>query len=78
MMETWAEITKRHRREKIDAIKKLRDLGLTQSEAAKLLDVQRTHLNNQVKRNGIYWPGGKQGVRARPLSEIMKIVEDAE
>lgn len=64
-METWNEITMRHYREKIDLVQSLNQKGLTQTEAAKKLEISLSNLNNIVYRNGIDWRVRKQGVKSQ-------------
>ena len=59
-METWAEINRRHRQEKADALSNLADT-YTQTEAAKMMGMERSQLNNYVMRYGIEWPTKSQG-----------------
>lgn len=63
-METWIEMTKRHKQERIELVKSLAQSRYTQTEAAKLLDTTLTNLNVFIKRNGIYWTTIKQGRRS--------------
>lgn len=64
-METWNEITMRHYRERIDLVESLNLQGLTQTEAAKKLEISLSNLNNIVYRNGIDWRVRKQGVKSQ-------------
>jgi|TARA_B100000497_G_scaffold95173_1_gene106733 hypothetical protein len=61
MMETWIEMTKRHRKERVELVQSLAETRHTQTEAAKILDTTLTNLNNFIQRNGIYWPTIRQG-----------------
>ena len=60
-METWIEMTMRHHRERVELVQSLAQSRYTQAEAAKILDISRTNLNNFIQRNGIYWPVIRQG-----------------
>jgi len=60
-METWKQIETRHRREKIELVKVLAKSRCTQTQAAKILDVKLTGLNNFIHRNNIFWPVIEQG-----------------
>ncbi len=51
----------RHHRERIELVQSLAQSRYTQAEAAKILDISRTNLNNFIQRNNIYWPVIKQG-----------------
>ena len=51
----------RHHRERIELVQSLAQSRYTQAEAAKILDISRTNLNNFIQRNGIYWPTIRQG-----------------
>lgn len=62
-METWNEITRRQLAERIDAVEDLNRKGLTQTQAAKVLDISLRHLNNIVYRTGIDWRVRRQGVK---------------
>ena len=68
-METWIEMTKRHKQERVELVKSLAQSSYSQTEAAELLDTTLTNLNNFIKRNGIYWITIKQGRRPniRPM-----------
>lgn len=60
-MERWIEMTMRHHRERVELVQSLAQSRYTQAEAAKILDISRTNLNNFIQRNGIYWPVIRQG-----------------
>ena len=60
-MERWIEMTMRHHRERVELVQSLAQSRYTQAEAAEILDISRTNLNNFIQRNGIYWPVIKQG-----------------
>ena len=60
-METWKQIEARHRREKLELVKTLAKSRCTQTQAAKILDVKLTGLNNFIHRNNIFWPVIEQG-----------------
>jgi hypothetical protein len=62
-METWKEMEARHRREKLELVTKLAKSRCTQTQAAKILDVKLTGLNNFIHRNEIFWPVIEQGKR---------------
>jgi len=72
-VETWIEMTKRHKQERIDLVKSLAQSRYSQTEAAELLDTTLTNLNNFIKRNGIYWITIKQGRR----SDVKRATEDS-
>lgn len=61
--ETWDQITRRHKREKIAIVQGLADERITQTEAAARLNMTLTGLNNFIHREGIFWPVIKQGQR---------------
>lgn len=61
MMERWIEMTMRHHRERVKLVQSLAQSRYTQAEAAKILDISRTNLNNFIQRNGISWPVIRQG-----------------
>ncbi len=65
-METWDEMTSRHRRERREMVQKLADARLTQTEAAKVLKIKLTRLNNYIHRSGIFWPVVRQGRTSNP------------
>ena len=54
-IETWAEIKDRHALEKAEALTKLRDMGLTQTQAADVLGTNINALYRYLKRNSIPW-----------------------
>jgi len=54
-------MTMRHQRERVELVQSLAQSRYTQAEAAKILDISRTNLNNFIQRNGIYWPVIRQG-----------------
>lgn len=62
-METWEEITNRHKKEKFDLVQGLGLQGLTQAQASRKLQVKRTMLNNYIHRNKVRWPVIRQGVK---------------
>ena len=62
-METWEEMTARHKRERLELVKALAKSRCTQTQAAKILDVKLTGLNNFIHRNDIFWPVVEQGKR---------------
>ena len=62
-METWDQIKERHQRECYEAVDSLSKLGLTQTQAAIMLDMKLSALNNFIKRNNIHWKVIKQGKR---------------
>lgn len=61
-IETWHEMTVRHRRERYEMVEKL-SKDCTQTQAAKMLDTSLQNLNTFIKRNNIQWRIIKQGVR---------------
>jgi transcriptional regulator with GAF, ATPase, and Fis domain len=61
-IETWHEMTVRHRRERYEMVEKL-SKDYTQTQAAKMLGTTLQNLNMFIKRNGIEWRIIKQGVR---------------
>jgi transcriptional regulator with GAF, ATPase, and Fis domain len=61
MMETWEEMTVRHKRERMELVQSLAQSHYTQTQAAKILDVKKTCLNNFIKRNKVHWPVIRQG-----------------
>jgi hypothetical protein len=63
MIETYREMRKRHRAERLAAVKALADMRITQSQAAKLWGLSLTGLNNIIQREGIFWPVKAQGRR---------------
>ena len=65
VMETWHQMLRRHQREKIEALESLNQSGYTQSEAAKIMGMGLSALNNQVIRSGINWKVKKQGQKKR-------------
>ncbi len=72
-METWIEMTKRHKQERVELVKSLAQSRYSQTEAAELLDTTLTNLNNFIKRNGIYWITIKQGRRP----DVKRATEDS-
>lgn len=76
-IETWAEIKRRQEAERLAILDVLASAGLTQSEAARALDMELTALNNVIRRSGMTWPYSKQGMKSRPGDEVCSIAEDA-
>lgn len=76
-IETWAEIKRRQEAERLAILDVLASAGLTQSEAARALDMELTALNNVIRRSGMTWPYSKQGMKSRPRDEVCSIAEDA-
>jgi hypothetical protein len=76
-IETWAQIKRRQEAERLAILDVLASAGLTQSEAARALDMELTALNNVIRRSGMTWPYPKQGMRSRPRDEVRKIAETA-
>jgi len=64
-LETIPEMRARHKREAIDQIETMAARRITQTEAAKILDVSLTCLNNIIQRNRIFWPVIRQGRKAK-------------
>ena len=62
--EKWYEMTRRHKRERYEMVKSLAKDGFTQTEAAQILHVDLSCLNNYVQRNKIFWPVKLQGKRS--------------
>tara|TARA_R110000803_G_scaffold27679_1_gene64568 strand:- start:353 stop:664 length:312 start_codon:yes stop_codon:yes gene_type:complete len=60
-METWHDMRARQRNEQVQQIKHLSALKLTQTQAAKLLEIDLTTLNSFIKRNEIRWGVIMQG-----------------
>ena len=67
MNETWDEMVERHKKERVQAIDRLNEQGLTQTEAARELGCSLSHLNTYAKRYKIHWRVVKQGQRAKPV-----------
>ena len=63
--ETWKEMLDRHAMEKAEAVMALEAQGMTQTEAAKVLEMRPVDLNNFVKRNGLTWRVVRQGFASR-------------
>jgi len=63
--ETWDEMKNRHALEKAEAVMALEARGMTQAEAARVLDMPPVDLNNFVKRNGLTWRVVRQGFASR-------------
>lgn len=63
MKETIPQMRARHRHEIEEAIINQAVKGRTQTEAARILGMTTTGLNNIVRRQGIYWPVIRQGRR---------------
>ena len=61
ILETWGEMTARHKRERLEMVQSLAQSSYTQTQAAKILDVKLTCLNNYVQRNRVFWPVIQQG-----------------
>ena len=59
-METWDQMTARHRKERREAVKRLAEDGLTQKEAARVLNTTPRNLNNYVQRYNLTWPNKRQ------------------
>lgn len=71
-METWYEMKNRHHKERMNQVKYLAVMGYTQTQAAKILDVKLTMLNNFVKRNNIYWPVIEQGKKTNETTAQLR------
>lgn len=65
MMETWADMTIRHKKERIELVESLAQSRFTQTESARILDTTLTNLNTFVKRNGINWLYKRQGRKTK-------------
>ena len=61
MIETWAEMTCRHKRERRQLVENLASERMTQTQACRVLKTNLSCLNNFIKRNGIFWPVIRQG-----------------
>jgi transcriptional regulator with GAF, ATPase, and Fis domain len=64
-METWSDMTIRHKKERIELVESLAQSRYTQTESAKILDTTPTNLNTFVKRNGINWLYIRQGRKTK-------------
>jgi transcriptional regulator with GAF, ATPase, and Fis domain len=62
-METWTQMTARHKAERRAMVESLAAERLTQTQAARKLKTTVTCLNNYIQRNRIHWPVVKMGVR---------------
>ena len=62
-METWSQMTARHKAERREMVEGLAAERLTQTQAARKLKTTVNCLNNYIQRNRICWPVIKQGVR---------------
>jgi len=76
-IETWAQMKRRQETERLAILDALASAGLTQSEAAKALDMELTAINNVIRRSGMSWPYSKQGIRSRPRDEVCSIAQTA-
>ena len=56
MSETWQHMTDRHKRERRVLVLSMVARRITQTDAAKLLEMSHRALNNYAQRNGIFWP----------------------
>jgi|TARA_R110000782_G_scaffold260241_1_gene351421 transcriptional regulator with GAF, ATPase, and Fis domain len=65
MMETWADMTIRHKKERIELVESLAQSRFTQTESARILDTTLNNLNTFVKRNGINWLYKRQGSKTK-------------
>ena len=65
MMETWADMTIRHKKERIELVESLAQSRFTQTESARVLDTTLNNLNTFVKRNGIDWLYKRQGRKTK-------------
>lgn len=63
-METWDQMTRRHKRERRKMVEALAAKRITQSQAASEVNTTLTCLNNYIRRNRIFWPVKRQGRRA--------------
>lgn len=61
-IETWHQMTVRHRKERYEMVEKL-SKEYTQTQAAKMLGTSLQNLNTYISRNNIKWRIIKQGVR---------------
>lgn len=68
-METIPEMRARHRRELEALIETMAARRITQTEAAKILGVSLTCLNNIICRNDIFWPVIRHGRKAKERSD---------
>jgi len=55
-LETWEQIIARHEKEKIDLVASFAKMNFTQTKAAMILGMERSHLNVFAKRHNIEWP----------------------
>jgi transcriptional regulator with GAF, ATPase, and Fis domain len=62
-METWLQMTKRHKAERDALVMSLASDRITQTQAARMLGISLTGLNNYIHRRGIFWPVVQQGKR---------------
>lgn len=62
-IETWQEMKDRHVMERAEAACRLRDAGLTQADAARVLDMNPNTLCNFLANNEIPWPIPEKGFK---------------
>lgn len=64
-METWEQIKARQKKEQVELINKIAQTQVTQTEAARILEITPQNLNSFILKNDIDWPVKKQGRRAK-------------
>lgn len=61
--ETWDAMKARHAQEKAKLVTDLREDGLTQAQAARVLEMDPRALHNYLLRNSIQWTAPRRGFR---------------
>lgn len=56
--ETIPQMRARHEKEFVGLLQRQINLGVTQTQASKNLGIERTNLNQLIKKRGIKWPKG--------------------
>ena len=68
-METWNQIKTRQKKEQVELINKIAQSNITQTEAARILEITPQNLNSFILKNDIDWPVKKQGRRAKCMDQ---------
>jgi hypothetical protein len=74
-METWQQMKDRHMAERVALLRGLADQGLSQTDAAKVLGISLSGLNNFVIRYRIGWKV-KETRRTKTRNKVLQMAKD--
>ena len=75
-METWHQMSKRHKEERLKLVEGWAARQVTQAVAAEALGMTRAHLSNFIKHHSIHWPVKMQGTPPKPKKGAREVCLD--